>query len=93
MREAVLPWLALAALWAAGGALVGTLGRLAVPKARGWWALVVTGMAGALAGGVLGALLAGRIFGGGGAACGAVVAVALRLALDRRAWRQSAETR
>jgi hypothetical protein len=90
MRDAVLLWLALVALWVAGGALVGALGRLAAPDAsdpRGWWAPLVAGVAGALAGGILGALLAGRIYSGPAAACGAALAVALRLALVRRSQR------
>ncbi|HEV2236616.1 MAG TPA: hypothetical protein VGR57_08135 [Ktedonobacterales bacterium] len=87
MLEAVLLWMALFALWAAGGALVGALGRLVAPDARGWWAPPLAGMAGALVGGVLGALLVGRPFGGAAALCGAALAVALRLALGRRARR------
>jgi hypothetical protein len=90
MRDAVLLWFALAALWAAGGALVGALGRLAAldaPDPRGWWAPLAAGMAGALVGGILGTLLVGRIYGGPAAACVAALAVALRLALARRGQR------
>jgi uncharacterized membrane protein HdeD (DUF308 family) len=87
MLETVLLWLALLALWVAGGAVVGALGRLAAPDARGWWAPLLAGMVGALAGGVLGALLVGRVFGGPAAVCGAALAVAARLALGRLAWR------
>jgi predicted lipid-binding transport protein (Tim44 family) len=89
MLAAVLLWLALVALWAVGGALVGALGRLAAPAtwaARGWRAPLAAGVTGALAGGLLGALLAGRVFGSPAAACGAALAVALRLTLAGRSW-------
>jgi hypothetical protein len=90
MREMVQSWLALVALWLAGGALVGALGRLAAldtPDPRGWWAPLAAGMAGALVGGLLGTLLAGRIYGAPAAACGAALAVLLRLALVWRGQR------
>jgi hypothetical protein len=89
MLEAVLLWMALFALWAAGGVLVGALGRLAAPDARGWWAPVLAGTAGALAGGGLGALLVGRVFASTAAVCGAALAVAARLALGRLARREA----
>ena len=89
MRDAVLLWLALAALWLVGGALLGALGRLAAPDARGWWPSIVTGMGGALVGGILGTLLAGRIYGAPAAVCGAALAVLLRLALARRGQRMA----
>jgi hypothetical protein len=88
MLAAMLLWLALAGLWAAGGALVGAVGWLAAPAraaARGWRGLLAAGVVGALAGGLLGALLAGRLFGSPAAACGAALAVALRLTLAGRA--------
>jgi hypothetical protein len=83
----MLEWVALLALWLVGGALIGALGRLAAPDGRAWWAPVAVGMAGALAGGGFGTLLFGRIFGSPATVCGAVLAVAVRLALGWRAGR------
>jgi hypothetical protein len=83
----MLEWVALLALWLAGGALMGALGRLAVPDARGWRAPLAVGMAGALAGGGFGTLLFGRVFGSPAAVLGAALALAAWWALAQRAHR------
>lgn len=83
----MLEWVALLALWLAGGAVLGALWRLAVPDARGWREPLAVGMAGALAGGGFGTLLFGRVFGSPAAVLGVALALAAWWALAQRARR------